>query len=158
MDDQPFLIEICQATALDAGALSVLRVDSERERYPERADSIGDEFAERPTVVYAWLATVDATVVGGAALTLATSLPRPMGGREALDGRIRSVYVDPYVRRRGIAIALLRAAIARARACGVSRLTLGASPDGKPMYEKLGFVRNDDEMVFAPRVEIDSRS
>jgi GNAT superfamily N-acetyltransferase len=101
--------------------------------------------------VYAWLATVGATVVGSAALTLATSLPRPTDSRDELDGRIRSVYVDPHVRRRGIATALVRAAIARAHACGVSRLTLGASPDGKPMYEKLGFVRNHHEMVFSTR-------
>jgi len=163
MDEPPFHLNIYQANVLDAGALSILRVAAERERYPERAETIGDEFAERccayfraqlgarPTVVFAWLATVDTTVVGSAALTLATSLPRPMGGRDALDGRIRGVYVDPHARRRGIAIALVRAAIARARACGVSRLTLGASPDGKPLYEKLGFVRNDDEMVFASR-------
>ena len=163
MDEPPFRFEIRVAAALDASTLATLRVASERERYPERAAHVGDEFAERsiayfqaqleraPTVVYAWLATVEATAVGSAVLTFATALPRPMDVGDTLDGRIRSVYVDPHVRRQGIASALVRAAIDRARACNVSRLTLGASPDGKPLYEKFGFVVNDDEMILASR-------
>lgn len=163
MDEPPFRFEVREAVARDARALADLRVASERERSPERAEQIGAEFTERsvayfqsqiglrPPVLYAWLATVEGTVVGSAALTLATSLPRPMDGRKFGDGRIRSVYVDPSVRRRGIASALVRAAIDRARACDVARLTLGASPNGKPLYEMLGFVANDGEMVFVPR-------
>ena len=120
MDEPPFRFEIREAEVLDASALAMLRVASELERYPERAEHSGEAFVQRsiayfqtqlgrtPTVVHAWLATVDATVVGSAVLTLATALPRPMDVGETLDGRIRSVYVDPRVRRRGIASALAR--------------------------------------------------
>ncbi len=85
----------------------------------------------RPTLVFAWLATVDTTVVASAALTIATRyFSRWVAAMPSTTGSAASTWI---------------------RTCGVSRLTLGASPDGKPMYEKLGFVRNDDEMVFAPR-------
>ena len=162
MDEPPFLFEIHRATALDARALAILRGAAERERHPERGDGIGDAFTERciayfqaelgrrSPLVYAWLATVGETAVGMAALTLATSLPRPMDTGVSGDGRIRGVYVAPHMRRRGIAGVLVRAAIERAQECGATRLTLGASPDGKPLYEKFGFVRNVDEMVLAP--------
>jgi ribosomal protein S18 acetylase RimI-like enzyme len=64
------------------------------------------------------------------------------------DGRIRNVYVAPQFRRRGVGRALTLAAIAAAEEMGVSRLVLGASDDGRSLYEALGFVAKDDEMVY----------
>jgi len=104
--------------------------------------------------VFAWLADVDARPVGVAVLTLAPGMPRFGSPDTGPDGRIRNVYVVPEFRRRGIARTLTLAAIAAAELFGVSRLVLGASRAGRPLYEALGFVGKDDEMVFerpAPR-------
>jgi ribosomal protein S18 acetylase RimI-like enzyme len=56
------------------------------------------------------------------------------------DVSIQFVATEAEHRRRGLASALMRAALADARADGASTATLQASPDGRPVYERLGFV------------------
>ncbi len=55
---------------------------------------------------------------------------------------IGMVLVDPPHRRRGIGTALLEAAVGRARQHGVARLD--ATPQGKPIYARLGFAEDYD--------------
>ncbi len=98
--------------------------------------------------VLAWLAEVDATAAGVAVLTLAPGMPRFGSPDAGPDGRIRNVYVAPEFRGRGLGRALTLAAIAAAEELGVSRLVLGASAAGRSLYEALGFVATDDEMVY----------
>ena len=50
------------------------------------------------------------------------------------------VLVDPEFRRRGIATALVRAALDALGAAGVASVKLDATPDGAPVYEAFGFV------------------
>ena len=49
------------------------------------------------------------------------------------------VLVDPEFRRRGIATALVRAALDGLDAAGVATVKLDATPEGAPVYEALGF-------------------
>jgi GNAT superfamily N-acetyltransferase len=53
---------------------------------------------------------------------------------------IGMVLVDPDHRSRGIGTALLEKAIEHLEACHVPTIKLDATPQGKPIYEKLGFV------------------
>jgi len=55
------------------------------------------------------------------------------------DVSIQFVATDVEHRRRGHASALIRRALADARADGARTATLQASPDGRPVYERLGF-------------------
>jgi ribosomal protein S18 acetylase RimI-like enzyme len=55
------------------------------------------------------------------------------------DLSVQYVATDARFRRRGLATALLRAVLARAHAAGRRTATLQASPDGMPVYERLGF-------------------
>jgi GNAT superfamily N-acetyltransferase len=50
------------------------------------------------------------------------------------------VLVDPAFQRRGAATALMGAALDHLRRRGVSTVKLDATPAGRPMYERLGFV------------------
>jgi GNAT superfamily N-acetyltransferase len=99
-----------------------------------------------------WLAFDGELAVGTATLALVPTLPRydrksgPDGRWR--DGRIRNVYVRPEYRRRGIAAALMRQAIAEAERMCVGRLSLGTSDLGRPLYEYLGFTPKTDEMVL----------
>jgi GNAT superfamily N-acetyltransferase len=55
------------------------------------------------------------------------------------DASVQYVATDPAFRRRGLAGRLLRAALSGARADGLRTATLQASPDGRGVYERLGF-------------------
>jgi ribosomal protein S18 acetylase RimI-like enzyme len=55
------------------------------------------------------------------------------------DLSIQYVATDARFRRRGLATALLRAVLADAHAAGLRTATLQASPDGLPVYRRLGF-------------------
>lgn len=73
---------------------------------------------------------------GGAPVATATST--------LIDGRVyvSLVATDPEHRRRGYADAAMRRSIELARkASGFSRVVLHASEDGRPVYEKMGFVK-----------------
>lgn len=50
------------------------------------------------------------------------------------------VLVDPAFRRRGIASALIEAALEYLRRCGVTTVKLDATPEGRGVYERFGFV------------------
>jgi len=51
------------------------------------------------------------------------------------------VLVDSEFRRRGVATALMRAALDYLRGRGVVTVKLDATPEGRPVYERLGFVQ-----------------
>ncbi len=55
------------------------------------------------------------------------------------DVSIQYVATEAEHRRRGHASALMRAVLAAAHADGAATATLQASPDGRPVYERLGF-------------------
>ena len=109
-----------------------------------------------PTGEYvAWvaeLATAPYTAIGGAGVQFRPLLPRtdPTGqlllvGREGL---ILNVYVDPPYRRRGIARHLIDTLIGWAPGAGIVRLVLHAAPDGRPLYDSLGFATTNE--MFLP--------
>ena len=102
-----------------------------------------------------WVADVaGGEPVGGAGVQFRPLIPRtdPTGafllvGREGL---ILNVYVDPLYRRQGVARALMKALVEWAPGAGIVRLVLHAAPDGRPLYQSLGFV-DSNEMLFPHR-------
>ena len=93
------------------------------------------------------------TAIGGAGVQFRPLLPRtdPTGqflllGREGL---VVNVYVDQAHRRQGIARCLMETLIGWAPGAGIVRLVLHASPDGRRLYESLGFLASN-EMLFPP--------
>jgi ribosomal protein S18 acetylase RimI-like enzyme len=64
------------------------------------------------------------------------SSPRYPLGRQ---GYLASVCVDPAYRRRGAATAVTALLLDEARARGLERVMLHASPSGEPVYRSLGF-------------------
>ena len=57
------------------------------------------------------------------------------------DVSIQYVATEAKYRRRGLASRLLRGVLGEARNRGIRSATLQASPDGRPVYERLGFRR-----------------
>jgi ribosomal protein S18 acetylase RimI-like enzyme len=91
------------------------------------------------------------TTIGGAGVQLRAILPRPRPGTDDLElgpeAIVLNVYVEPEWRRRGVAEALMRTLLGSLAERGIRRIVLHASPDGRRLYERLGFVRTN-EMRF----------
>jgi GNAT superfamily N-acetyltransferase len=105
-----------------------------------------------------WVAHLTAlpqSVIGGAGVQLRPLLPRPDPTGQfllrGLEGLVLNVYVDDAHRRQGVARRLMETLIGWAPGAGIVRLVLHASPDGRPLYESLGF-HATNEMLFPPFV------
>jgi len=77
-------------------------------------------------------------------------LPRPFNAStigEGRQGTIVNVFTEPRWRRRGIAGLLVKEIITWSRNEQIDRLLLHASDKGRSVYERLGFIPNE-EMCF----------
>lgn len=91
---------------------------------------------------HAWLAQTDAgDAVACSGLVYLDRPPAP-GTLTAREGYVLNMYTAPAWRGHGLARALLAALVAHARAHHVHKLFLHASPDGRPLYEAMGFGPN----------------
>ncbi len=59
---------------------------------------------------------------------------------------IMNMYTKPEYRRRGIAYKTLDLLVTEAKQRGIDAISLEATDMGKPLYEKYGFVKMNDEM------------
>ena len=94
----------------------------------------------------------DGRPAGSGALWLVPTQPRP--GRLARNDRlpyVMSMYTEPEFRGRGVATRILRAQLRWATAHGYGRISLHASPMGRPVYERLGFVATNEMRRELPR-------
>lgn len=153
------------ATVADLEVLARHRVEMFRDM-----GEIADEAVEslrRATVGYleralpageyhAWLASpagTPAQIVAGAGLQLRTMLPRPSpdggGVLPGPQGLVLNVFTEREWRRRGLAMLLMHRVLEWTRANDVRSVVLHASDDGRPLYERLGFVATH-EMRFVP--------
>jgi GNAT superfamily N-acetyltransferase len=106
----------------------------------------------------AWVAELrerPGAIVGGAGLQLRDLLPRPHPAGERLmrgrQGLIVNVFTERRWRRQGIAVALLEELLRWTRAHAIESVVLHASADGRPLYERLGFVPTN-EMRYQGKV------
>ena len=92
-----------------------------------------------------------AEVVAGAGIQIRRLLPRPLangsGIRLGPEAIVLNVFTERAWRRRGIAARLMEHVIGWARSNGIAQLVLHASPDGRRLYERLGF-EPTNEMRF----------
>ena len=59
---------------------------------------------------------------------------------------IMNMYTNPKYRRKGVAIKTLHLLVEDAKKRGVHAISLEATDMGKPLYERFGFVKMNDEM------------
>lgn len=59
---------------------------------------------------------------------------------------IMNMYTAPEYRRQGIAIHTLNLLVNEAKELGVSQIALEATDMGRPLYERYGFAKMEDEM------------
>lgn len=86
----------------------------------------------------AFLAELDARVVGMAWLMVAERVPSP-AARNRRFGDVQSVVVAPELRNSGIGAALLDAVLVEARRLELEHVTVHSSGRAIPFYERAGF-------------------
>src|SRR6476660_1034406 len=106
---------------------------------------------------WAWVAEEKGTpgrVFGGAGAQLRPILPRPRPGVDDLElgpeAIVLNVYVEPAWRRRGVGEAVMHAVLDALAVRGSRRGVLHASPDGRRLYERLGFVITSEMRLSGP--------
>ncbi|KST67233.1 GNAT family N-acetyltransferase [Mastigocoleus testarum] len=91
-----------------------------------------------------FVALVDGVIVGSASCQLFAGLyPNALKPEYRKYGYIWGVYVEKPYRRQGIARKLTRKTIEYLQEIGCTRAVLNASPEGKPVYEGLGFINSN---------------
>ncbi len=94
----------------------------------------------------AWLAIApDRSIVAGAGLWLMDWPPHMVGS--GVRGNILNVYTAVEHRRLGLAGELVNAAMQWCRSNGVDVVVLHASPDGRRLYESMGFVVSNEMRI-----------
>jgi GNAT superfamily N-acetyltransferase len=86
----------------------------------------------------AWLAVYENQAVAGGGLIINPWLSHPYD-QQCRQATILNVFTDPNFRRKGIARCLMQTIIEWCREEGLAQVSLHASKDGRPLYEKLGF-------------------
>ena len=102
-----------------------------------------DDHMDRDFV--AWVAESGGRLVASIGLLWFAHPPGPTNHR-GTEAYLLNVYTLPEARRRGIARELVGAAIAEARAAGITRVWLRTSEAGRPLYESMGFRSQGDEL------------
>ena len=94
----------------------------------------------------AWLAIApDQSIVAGTGLWVMDWPPHMVGSGPRAN--ILNVYTAAEFRRRGLAGELITAAMAWCRSNGVDTVVLHASPDGRRLYESMGFAGTNEMRV-----------
>lgn len=97
----------------------------------------------------AWVAESEGRIVGTSGLTL---FERPPNGANmaGLEAYLSNMYTVPGWRGKGVGTALVTTIIAHLKGTRVRRVWLHATEQGRPVYEKAGFVvsETDMEMVW----------
>jgi len=162
-DRPPFRIR--PATPLDAPVLVKHRVEMFRDMFRARNTPVPDgtleavRAAAEPLIgewvtagsYVGWLAeplSRPGLVVGGAGVQLRPMLPRPSRDGSALlsgpEAYVLNVFVERAWRRRGIAALLMDHVLSYAKERRLRVVSLHASDEGRPLYEKLGFAATNE--------------
>jgi GNAT superfamily N-acetyltransferase len=115
--------------------------------YAERAMPAG--------TFHAWLVEHGGVPVAGGGLQIRTLMPRPGYVNGEPEGLIVSMWTEPAHRRRGLGRLVVEAILTWGRANGVTRFTLHASNEGRPLYERYDFQQTNEMRLSLPGADPD---
>ena len=132
-------IEVLRAANKLSDDIDMSEVEKQSYEYYKRALLDGSHMA--------YLVFDEQKIVGTGGVSYFQVMPtyhNPSG----LKAYIMNMYTNPEYRRRGIAIETLRLLVEDAKEKGISAISLEATDMGRPLYEKFGFVKMNDEMEY----------
>lgn len=128
--DIPILMEIRKKQLIDEGISPSCKIDEELKRFFTK-QMASDTMVE-------WVYEDEGMIVATGAIVFYDFPPtytNPTGRK----GYITNMYTHPHYRRRHLASSLLTVLKEEALSRGVTKLWLGASSLGRPVYERFGF-------------------
>ena len=136
-------IEVLRAANQLADNVDMGEIELQSYRYYNRALCDGTHIA--------YLVFDGAKFVGSGGVSFFQVMPtyHNPSGRKAY---IMNMYTVPEYRRRGIAYKTLSMLVNDAKGRGVTAISLEATDMGRPLYEKYGFVKMNDEMELRERL------
>lgn len=130
------IIVLCAANKL-SNDVDMSLVEQESFAYYKRALETGEHIA--------YLVHDNQKFIGAGGVSFYQVMPsyhNPTGKK----AYIMNMYTAPEYRRQGIALHTLDLLVKDAKEQSVSRIALEATDMGRPLYEKYGFVKMEDEM------------
>ncbi|HWE51326.1 MAG TPA: GNAT family N-acetyltransferase [Bryobacteraceae bacterium] len=97
---------------------------------------------------FGWLIEVDSIPVAGVGMMVLDWPPHPYHPADSRRAYVLNVFVEPAHRGKGFATALMAVAKEETARRGITFMVLHASPQGRPLYEKLGW-KATSEMSLA---------
>ena len=151
----PFLVRA--ATPEDVATLTDMRVAFLKEIAEQYPDQSVDDAQLRATLTlyfrdklmsgafHAWLAQKEGHIIGTSGLVF-FDRPPSISSPSGRDAYVMNMFTLPSHRGRGVASALLKATLSFVETTSASRVFLHATPQGRSLYERFGFVPGHEEM------------
>lgn len=133
-------IEVLRAANQLSDDTDMSKVEKESKNYYEKALPEG--------LHTAYLVYDKARIVGAGGVSFYSVMPtyhNPTGEK----AYIMNMFTNPNYRRKGIAMDVLDLLVKEAKSRGVKQITLEATQLGRPLYEKYGFVKMQNEMELS---------
>ena len=132
-------IEVLRAANQLSGAVDMSLVEQQSREYYQEALASGNHVG--------YLVFDGDLFIGAGGVSFFRVMPtfhNPTGWK----AYITNMYTNPAYRRRGIAYHMLELLVQEAGKREVSFISLEATQMGRPLYERYGFVKMEDEMVL----------
>lgn len=132
-------IEVLRAANQLSGAVDMSLVEQQSREYYQEALASGNHVG--------YLVFDGDLFIGAGGVSFFRVMPtfhNPTGWK----AYIMNMYTNPAYRRRGIAYHMLELLVQEAGKREVSFISLEATQMGRPLYERYGFVKMEDEMVL----------
>lgn len=130
LEDLAILVELRKRQLVDEGIEPSIDIDEELVAF------FREKMADGSLVE--WVVVDQGEIIATAAIVFYW-LPPSYTNRSGMKGYVTNMYTRSDYRKRGIATSLLQKLVEEAKARNVSKLWLGASKLGKPVYEQFGF-------------------
>lgn len=130
LQDIDSLVNIRKQQLVDEGIAPSIDIDDELTAYFNSVLNDG--------TLVEWIVEDENNIIATAAVAF-YQFPPTYTNKTGKKGHITNMYTKDEYRGRGIATALLHKLVEEAKAKGLSKLWLGASKMGRPVYEKFGF-------------------
>ncbi|MCU9614904.1 GNAT family N-acetyltransferase [Caldibacillus lycopersici] len=140
MEDIDQLVELRKKQLVDEGIEPCIDIDKELKAFFHKKLSDG--------TLIQWLVEDEEEIIACGAVVL-YDFPPSYTNRSGIRAYITNMYTMENYRGQGIATNLLTRLVAEVKQLGITKVWLGASEMGRPVYKKFGFTETDEYLELA---------